>query len=512
MRKAVGHVPLFLLVIFLASPAFAYAHPAITLLALAIMIRGFYALYGQNLKAHLLLGLAMALCYHVVSTWFMPNAISILAGTGPAKTWLLFVPFILLQGLPFYLFSVFFYFLNQGHEPSGPLKPALALTLCFSLIWQLVPDNMTFTLVPHAAYMQLARFGGWPLVMFVFCYAGCALAWSLFMFKQRGRWLLSHVVIAGLLVVVSLWYGTFALQLFHKIPQKVREGRTLRIGYIQPNITPALTDEFRKQRTKVNNPYRRFFSMTRDLVKQHKNLDAILWAEVPMLYYDYYHHKDTFIALQQDTGVPLFANISGTLHNGEQYNAMAQLDATGRVENFYNKIFLLPFSAYIPFEKNLPFLRSIFPNAGNYKPGDEAVVMSFAEIARGIPTICYESVFASRIRPFVDLGGNLILDQTNDAAFGQTPGAIQHIMSSAMRAVEFNLPIVRATNTGISVLIEASGELTGATDIYTRASGVFEVYIPAERSFYTRYGDWFLYLCGGLLVVLLFFRRRLFYI
>ena len=75
------------------------------------------------------------------------------------------------------------------------------------------------------------------------------------------------------------------------------------------------------------------------------------------------------------------------------------------------------------------------------------------------PLICYEAIFPGEILADGAAGPGLILNVTNDAWFGQTPGPYQHFAQARLRAIEEGLPLVRAANTGISAVIDPYGRI-----------------------------------------------------
>src|SRR5918995_675087 len=94
---------------------------------------------------------------------------------------------------------------------------------------------------------------------------------------------------------------------------------------------------------------------------------------------------------------------------------------------------------------------------------------------RALPFICYEIIFPDLVA--VDVAStDIIVNVTNDAWFGDTPGPYQHFRQAQVRAVETGLPLVRAANTGVSGVIDQRGRVVDALAIDAR--GVIDVTIP----------------------------------
>jgi apolipoprotein N-acyltransferase len=132
---------------------------------------------------------------------------------------------------------------------------------------------------------------------------------------------------------------------------------------------------------------------------------------------------------------------------------------------------------------------------GDFGRGTEATVMETAGNRAGV-SICYELIFPDLIRQAVKNGANFLVNITNDAWFGKSAASYQHMSMGALRAVENRVPLVRAANTGISGTIEATGKIKDETKLFVDDFRITQI-VPATggKTFYTRYGDVFSWLC-----------------
>ncbi|MCX5911879.1 MAG: hypothetical protein NTV04_08110 [Deltaproteobacteria bacterium] len=99
---------------------------------------------------------------------------------------------------------------------------------------------------------------------------------------------------------------------------------------------------------------------------------------------------------------------------------------------------------------------------------------------------------------------------TNDAWFGKTSAPHQHLSMVTFRAIENRVPIARAANTGISSLIDSSGQIRAASDLFTREVLSGTISLQQTKSLYTQYGDLFAYACLGVTalgILMIRFRR-----
>ena len=98
------------------------------------------------------------------------------------------------------------------------------------------------------------------------------------------------------------------------------------------------------------------------------------------------------------------------------------------------------------------------------------------------PLICYEALFPGFTREAVRRSGarpSWILNISNDAWFGMTSGPLQHLNIASYRAIEEGLPIVRATPTGVSAVIDAYGRVVNGARIGLGGFGVIDARLPA---------------------------------
>ena len=146
------------------------------------------------------------------------------------------------------------------------------------------------------------------------------------------------------------------------------------------------------------------------------------------------------------------------------YNAALLTDPDGEVLGSYKKVHLLPFGEYLPLEKEFPFLRGMFPAAGNLSPGQSLEVMKVGKVRFG-PLICYEGMLPSLVRDVVDKGVDFLVNITNDSWFGKTAEPYQHLQLAALRAVEHHTYMVRVTSTGISAVVDPLGHIEHMTSL-----------------------------------------------
>jgi apolipoprotein N-acyltransferase len=128
------------------------------------------------------------------------------------------------------------------------------------------------------------------------------------------------------------------------------------------------------------------------------------------------------------------------------------------------------FSEYIPFGDTFPILYEWSPNSGRFSPGNRVEPLHVA--GHDIATIiCYEDLSPSFVnRLFRNKSANLLVNITNDAWFGDTLEPAQHFALAKLRAVEQRRFFVRATNSGISAVVDPVGRTLSQTKTFTETT------------------------------------------
>ena len=163
------------------------------------------------------------------------------------------------------------------------------------------------------------------------------------------------------------------------------------------------------------------------------------------------------------------------------YNSIYVIDHDGTFLSMYDKLHLVPFGEYLPFQsamEKLGFVQ-ITKVRGGFIPGDRRRTMTVPNAPRMLPLICYEAIFPGDIVPGNDRPG-WIVNLTNDGWFGISTGPYQHLQQARLRAVEEGLPIVRSANTGISAVIDPFGRIIARLGL--GAEGVFDSALPKPTS------------------------------
>ena len=142
------------------------------------------------------------------------------------------------------------------------------------------------------------------------------------------------------------------------------------------------------------------------------------------------------------------------------FNSLSIYDHKLNLLNSYNKINLVPFGEFLPFERILKKvgLKSLTNNYHSFSKGAQRDIMEFKDknfSLKILPLICYEIIYSGKL--FNDLNFDLIVNISEDGWFGNSIGPKQHFTHSIIRAIESGKYITRSANNGIAAIINPIG-------------------------------------------------------
>ncbi len=184
------------------------------------------------------------------------------------------------------------------------------------------------------------------------------------------------------------------------------------------------------------------------------------------------------------------------------YNSGALVSPSGQWTARYDKMHLVPFGEYVPFKNIFAFAGGLTKEVGDFTPGAERVPLDAGGKKLGV-FICYESIFPDEIRRLAASGAQVFVNISNDGWYGDSGAYAQHLKQARMRAVENARWLLRDTNTGVTAAIDPYGRVVASIPRKIRASLLVPYALSNEGTIYTRYGDWFAYLCAIISLVAL---------
>jgi apolipoprotein N-acyltransferase len=243
--------------------------------------------------------------------------------------------------------------------------------------------------------------------------------------------------------------------------------------------------------------------------------DLLVWPEAPapFSYQDVqFAHMASSLAI--GFGYPFIVGVvewkpetvseGGTSHTiMAPYNSALMFDAQGRRVFSYDKVHLVPFGEYEPFPLIHRVVANVSSEVGGFRKGTKYSVGRFANGYSFSVFICYEAIYPGEIRRFAANGAQLFVNISNDGWFGHSAAAEQHLGMARVRAVENRRWLVRATNSGITASIDPYGRIYRPLPRDVRAAADLPYDFRTKETIYTRFGDWFAWLCVIVSVILL---------
>jgi apolipoprotein N-acyltransferase len=191
------------------------------------------------------------------------------------------------------------------------------------------------------------------------------------------------------------------------------------------------------------------------------------------------------------------------------YNSALLFDAQGQRIFVYDKVHLVPFGEYEPFPLIHRVVTSVSGDVGGFHKGNRYVV---GQLPRGNTFgvfICYEAIYPGEVRRFAAGGAQLLINISNDGWFGRSAAPEQHLRGARVRAVENRRWMVRSTNNGLTASVDPYGRIFEPLPPDVRAAADLPYDFRTDETIYTRFGDWFAWLCVlvSVILVLATFRK-----
>ncbi|TDF42493.1 apolipoprotein N-acyltransferase [Alteromonadaceae bacterium M269] len=353
---------------------------------------------------------------------------------------------------------------------------------------------------PLSGWMPIIGETGVSAILLLLC-ASCAV------FLPRKQWL------APVIVVVSLFVSGVVLNQYQWAKQT---GDTINVSLVQGNIAQEMRwVPEQEQPTMV-----KYWDMT----NEHWDSDLVIWPEaaIPKLepFAQAYINRLDEKASSTRTGL-ITGIVDYNLETKEAFNSMIALGskAVGDTEphyryqhsNRYIKNHLVPLGEFVPFEQLIRDLAPIFNlpmssfTRGDYQQAN--LVSNGINIASAL---CYEIIFPRQLNANLTEETQFIVTLSNDAWFGRSHGPAQHLQIAQVRAKEFGLPVLRATNNGYTAIVDAQGNIQSQIPQFEAAVLTDNVTLVQGTTPYRYFGDFWTWLIAifGIALTLIFQRKE----
>jgi len=384
---------------------------------------------------------------------------------------------------------------------------AMITTLCERYSFTLFDWNFGYSWygsnLPIYQWAEIIGFSGLSAAT-ILCNIPLLIAWQ--KRKQNtGKFLFVTVIVGFVMLNVSgLWLKA-------RLPQPDASFTTL--------LVQASTENSEKMAAELGKGYskeilNRYITLTDDALNSHpdKKIDFALWPETafPALLGEQFKFNALPIALSEFLKYKQLPLITGAYSVDEKSrlitNSLFVLNKDGEiVPPHYSKTILLAFGEYIPGEQFFPVIRTWLPSTGHFARGSGPTELLKWNGYKMGAQICYESLFPEFSRSLANLGAQFIVNVTNDSWYGSWQEPYQHMYMTLARGIEFRRPVLRVTNTGISTVSLASGEILERSPIHQPWSGIYEVpYLTKPTETFYQHWFWLVpFLLWGTLILLL---------
>lgn len=266
-------------------------------------------------------------------------------------------------------------------------------------------------------------------------------------------------------------------------------GKNIKAAIIQGNINQDTEED----PVFVDRSWSEYSSMS--IYAAQSGADIIIWPEtvIPGNMANADTH-DKVLQIASDAGTDIIAGVWDRDNVGRIFNSAFLVSSDSRVMSKYHKCRLVPFGEFVPARKYLPFLEYYHVTPYDSSSGCGIGMMDTGKTKYGV-AICFESIFPYILRNTAKSGAEILCVITNDCWYDKTAAAKQHMVMSVLRAVENKRYLLRAASTGISCIIDPHGRVVNQSSVDEKTIVKGEVSPISDLTIYTRFGDWFVYLC-----------------
>ncbi len=366
----------------------------------------------------------------------------------------------------------------------------------------------------NLAFIQIADVTGMLGISFILVMGNVFLKEILDIRIKTGNWSMSQKIRFPAIVYLSLLvmifgYGELRLRENTALPQ-------VRVAVVQANIA----QELKWNRNFWPFILEKYVSLTEEAAL--KKPDMIVWPETSFPGF-LWEAPQLFEGLKEKVkqlNIPLLLGLV-TKEGNNYYNSAVLISSQGHVVKRYDKLHLVPFGEYVPLRRFFPFFSNIVP-IEDFTAGHEYTL--FPIFSQSEPNqkdnyisvlICFEDTVEELSRGFVGQGSHALVNITNDAWFQDTNAPYLHLQASVFRTIENRRSLIRAANTGVSCFIDPLGNIYGYVEnhvhkrTYVAGSSIYHVKLNSQRTFYTKYGDVFTYLCFGCILWMIIQQKKM---
>ena len=302
-------------------------------------------------------------------------------------------------------------------------------------------------------------------------------------------------------LVLAIWAACYGLQTQTWVAPSIKD--SLDIAIVQGNI-PQEKKWDPKERDNILATYSRNTEANWDR-------DLIIWPEaaLPVFYQEAGEFMGRIQLKAQDTDTALITGTPYWQAGETEYYYFNSIVSVGNGNGVYHKQRLVPFGEYVPLEQAIRGLIPFFDlPMSSFTPGSDEQKPLMAAGASFAPFICYEIVYPEQVRS-LGKDADYLITISNDAWFGRSWGPHQHFQIARLRALELGKYLVRATNTGITAIIDHRGQVQSRIPRFEEAVLTGTIYTTEGSTPYQLLGWWPVLGFCLLIIIVCQIRRRL---
>ena len=458
---------------------------------------------SRTREAFLLGTISYAITWLINVPWVI-NVMSKYGGLPKIAGVLIFLAMALYLGTFGGLFALLIHRLRLGSRPIPWILAAVAWTTVeyvrTYILFSGFPWNLSATtLIDVPQLAQIARIAG---PYFVGTLIAIPSAWLAWLIAASAGWRERAMATAAVVAVMTLWVlsGTWLLSR-QRATFDAEPAATAAL--LQPNIS----QEMRWSASNLPELFLKMEDMTSTAIQE--GAGVIVWPEssVPLTYATTPYFRETIESLSRRRGVDIIlGSVAEDPKDSTRLWNAAYLASGGETKGRYDKMRLVPFGEYVPWRKALFFAKKLVRAVGEFQFGTNDHPLT-GKFHYG-PAICYEVVFPQVTATQVRNGADVLVTITNDDWFDRSSAPRQHLNMARMRAIEADRYLLRAATTGISALVDPSGEVLQSLDLDQEGIILGHFSARQSRTPYVRFGDWYAILCVLATAAALVVRRK----
>ncbi len=307
-------------------------------------------------------------------------------------------------------------------------------------------------------------------------------------------------------IVLATWIGVLLVANWLSTPKPVAQGSNVAV-LVQPDVPLGDAAQGLWAPWRDPAPLKRLVALTTAAVRglNESGSPLVIWSENPA---PFYFNRDAVFRgaiekMARENHAYAVISTVGFVgqDNTKPRNSAVVVDPRGDLVFQYDKIHLVPFGEYVPWWAFPGQVGKITNEVGDFVPGSKYRAARTREGSISI-LICYEAIFPQLVRRLVSDGPGVLVNISNDAWYGDSAAAFQHLEMARLRAIENGRFLLRATNDGVTAVIDPYGRVVQQIPRHRAMALRGRFNYVARRTFYTAHGDVFAWTCAAAAAVI----------